>query len=294
MTKRDDDSQADMEVGMTTAERRRRRRRGGLRVPSDNVPRRTSTPPVAPVPEDPALAMSIAYSFTTESSEPIARPRDSVPGFESHEGMPTVIDPPSGPVEQADFEMKTREMTAVDLDELGLSEFAPGGVAMGRTTLRDMEPIAIPPSGDGEAVGGQRELTDPDAVEVDLDASGVEMDGVVDAGMTLDQETGDGRARRAPDVDADIELDSAEPTAIHPGPPAPPTELPARAEPPPLPRSSQVMLAVPAVPVIPVPMASEASGPRPMAPVSHEGSGPRPAPIAPGAGEAPYPRPVGH
>ena len=53
MTKRDDDSQTDMEVGMTTAERRRRRRRGGLRVPSDNVPRRNPTqpPPVAPVPD---------------------------------------------------------------------------------------------------------------------------------------------------------------------------------------------------------------------------------------------------
>ncbi len=68
MSKRDDDSQADMEVGMTTAERRRRRRRGGgLRVPSDNVPRRSTTPPVvALVPEDPALAMSIAYSFTED------------------------------------------------------------------------------------------------------------------------------------------------------------------------------------------------------------------------------------
>jgi hypothetical protein len=65
VTKRDDDSQADMEVGMTTAERRRRRRRGGgLRVPSDNVPRRSTPPVVAPVPEDPSLALSIAYSFS--------------------------------------------------------------------------------------------------------------------------------------------------------------------------------------------------------------------------------------
>ena len=89
MSKRDDDSQADMEVGMTTAERRRRRRRGGgLRVPSDNVPRsRTTTPPVvAPVPEDPSLAMSIAYSFTSEASEPVQRvssiaPHDEIPTF---------------------------------------------------------------------------------------------------------------------------------------------------------------------------------------------------------------------
>ena len=74
MSKRDDDSQADMEVGMTSAERRRRRRRGGgLRVPSDNVPRRTTPPVVPPVPEDPSLAMSIAYSFSNDGSEPVPR-----------------------------------------------------------------------------------------------------------------------------------------------------------------------------------------------------------------------------
>src|SRR5690349_2274683 len=104
---------------MTTAERRRRRRRGaGLRVPSDNVPRRSSPPVVAPVPEDPSLAMSIAYSFTSDASEPVPAP--------IHDGTdysePAVIDPVSGAIEQADFEMKTREMSAVDLEALGLSE----------------------------------------------------------------------------------------------------------------------------------------------------------------------------
>src|SRR3982750_4853237 len=97
MSKRDDDPSSDMEVGMTTAERRRRRRRGGsLRVPSDNVPRRSTTPPVvAPVPEDPSLAMSIAYSFSPEASDPMPRAtvETSAPSFENHEGMPTVIDP---------------------------------------------------------------------------------------------------------------------------------------------------------------------------------------------------------
>ncbi len=134
MSKRDDDSQADMEVGMTTAERRRRRRRGGgLRVPSDNVPRHTTTPPVVPpVPEDPSLAMSIAYSFSSEASEPI--PRVSMdPGSDSHsqpnfaepvspEAMRTFIDPPSSAVESVDFETKTREMAAVDLAALGLND----------------------------------------------------------------------------------------------------------------------------------------------------------------------------
>lgn len=139
MSKRDDDSgthsTSDMEAGMTTAERRRRRRRGGgLRVPSDNVPRRTTTPPVvAPVPEDPSLAMSIAYSFTSDGSEPVPRIDDlddhsrptTIPSFAdpiAPDSMSTVIDPPAAPVEGADFETQTREMSAVDLEALGLTD----------------------------------------------------------------------------------------------------------------------------------------------------------------------------
>ncbi|CAN5870315.1 hypothetical protein BH11MYX3_BH11MYX3_05590 [soil metagenome] len=193
-----------MEVGMTTAERRRRRRRGGgLRVPSDNVPRRTTTPPVvAPVPEDPSLAMSIAYSFTSDASEPVPRVvadavshsiPTSIPSFAdpvSPDQMSTVIDPPSGPVESADFEMKTREMNAVDLEALGLTE--PGSsnprVPMSRvqtepSPMRTVEvdvdmgeesgsaeaPMAaattpgLAPSGTGQTklMGAQRAHTDP-------------------------------------------------------------------------------------------------------------------------------------
>ena len=141
MSKRDDESggtaaATDMEVGMTTAERRRRRRRGGgLRVPSDNVPRRTNPAVVAPVPEDPSLAMSIAYSFSSDASEPVPRTtmESPIPRFDepmAPESMTTVIDPPGPPgapgqaVETQDFEMKTREMAAVDLEALGL--VAPG------------------------------------------------------------------------------------------------------------------------------------------------------------------------
>lgn len=163
MSKRDDDSGAhsasDMEAGMTTAERRRRRRRGGgLRVPSDNVPRRTTTPPVvAPVPEDPSLAMSIAYSFSSDASEPVPRlvpdgASQSVPSFAdpvAPDAISTVIDPPSAPVESADFEMKTREMTAVDLEALGLTEPGTSGARPAFTR------IATDPS--------------PSTVEVDLE-----------------------------------------------------------------------------------------------------------------------------
>lgn len=72
-----DDNNDEFEGGMTTAERRRRKRRGaGLRVPSDNVPRRNSNPVVAPVPENPNLAVSIAYSFSGDTAERINAPAD--------------------------------------------------------------------------------------------------------------------------------------------------------------------------------------------------------------------------
>jgi SAM-dependent methyltransferase len=210
VSKRDDDSQSDMEVGMTTAERRRRRRRGGgLRVPSDNVPRRATTPPVvAPVPEDPALAMSIAYSFTSEASDAIPRTtRDTpVPSFENHEAMPTVIDPVSGPVEQADFEMQTREMTAVDLEALGLAEV---GMSSASLPLQRISSPAIVPTmakpaeaPGAEARSQKRDSTDPvDDVDVEID-SGV--DGMGDAGATLDQDAVDDEA-----VEEDVEEEAA-------------------------------------------------------------------------------------
>lgn len=180
MSKRDDDSQADMEVGMTTAERRRRRRRGGgLRVPSDNVPRRTTPPVVPPVPEDPSLAMSIAYSFSSEASEPV--PRVSLdPGSGDHsqpnfaepmspDAMRTVIDPPSTPVESLDFEMKTREMAAVDLQALGLNDMTTTDPMLGQTLERSFD----------RTLDQRVETEKP--VDVDIDVQGLE-------GPTLDTE----------------------------------------------------------------------------------------------------------
>jgi SAM-dependent methyltransferase len=151
VAKRDEDSQSDMEVGMTTAERRRRRRRGGsLRVPSDNVPRtRAPTSPPPPRPEDPSLAMSIAYSFGNDSSSPIPRMVDEFDsGPIAPDGASTVIDPPavSPPPHDGgsvDFETKTREMSAVDLDALGLSDPS-STLRMERLSSPGMEMPATP------------------------------------------------------------------------------------------------------------------------------------------------------
>jgi SAM-dependent methyltransferase len=157
VSKRDEDS--DMEVGMTTAERRRRRRRGaGLRVPSDNVPRRAPTaPPVAPVPEDPALSMSIAYSFTNDASGPM-RTVDPV----APDAMPTLIEPPNGnAIESADFEMKTREMSAVDLKALGIDDpnSASTTLRMDRQADRQSAPKIV------------KEAERSDRMEVDVDVT---------------------------------------------------------------------------------------------------------------------------
>jgi SAM-dependent methyltransferase len=152
VSKRDEDSAADLEVGMTTAERRRRRRRGGsLRVPSDNVPRtRAPTAPPAPRPEDPALAMSIAYSFSNDASGPVPRSvgEDYESGPIAPEAAPTVIDPPAGSTAlndsvAVDFETQTREMSAVDLEALGLSETAGSTMRMERISSPG---LARPPS----------------------------------------------------------------------------------------------------------------------------------------------------
>ncbi len=141
---KNDDNNDDIDAGMTTAERRRRKRRGGgLRVPSDNVPRRNSAAVVAPVPEDPSLAVSIAYSFSGETSEPMMRvdasdiadaaARPSSPGFDPRMTVPGFVpsfDPVAPdaavtliePANDGAFESKTREMSVVDLESLGLQD----------------------------------------------------------------------------------------------------------------------------------------------------------------------------
>lgn len=124
MSKTPEETESEMEAGMTTAERRRRRRRGaGLRVPSDNVPRQNnSSPSVVPLPDDPSVA--IAYNApaggepTVVQSVEMLRPDPMAP-----EAVSTLIDPPGEQaIEEVSFESKTREMSAVDLEELGIAE----------------------------------------------------------------------------------------------------------------------------------------------------------------------------
>jgi SAM-dependent methyltransferase len=165
MSKGADDETSDMEEGMTTAERRRRRRRGaGLRIPSDNVPRQARTGPVnTPVPEDPSLAMSIAYAFTDDASGPnrvvdvnglddlddatsIAQAPDVKPDGSTPGAPDQVVDDvvPDG---------RTRQMAAVSLEALGLTsleeELASGNGASPETVDVDLDDV----SSDGDDFG---------------------------------------------------------------------------------------------------------------------------------------------
>jgi SAM-dependent methyltransferase len=220
-----------MEAGMTTAERRRRRRRGGgLRVPSDNVPRRTTTPPVvAPVPEDPSLAMSIAYSFGSDGSEPVQRidpsadsqPIPKMTDFGSPvapDGASTMIDPPTA--EESGFESKTREMSSVDLKALGLddpSSSNPGAAAASPGTTQPMHRIVAPqPAATDPGLGFKgRGVTEPSAPpdsEVSVDTGDIDVDiGGLDGPSTLDGEPPGAATGPVTKVAADSVPESFEP-----------------------------------------------------------------------------------
>jgi SAM-dependent methyltransferase len=167
VSKRPDENETptDMEAGMTTAERRRRRRRGaGLRVPSDNVPRRTPTQPpvVPPVPEDPNLAVSIAYSFGSDASGAVRGTTDEMPSVDGRPDTLTGDGPDVGDIiapeaqstvvdDDGPFEVKTREMTAVDLEVLGLEDPS-GGDGKAPRRSGPISPISSDPHGSMQSI----------------------------------------------------------------------------------------------------------------------------------------------
>jgi len=198
VSKGTDDETSDMEEGMTTAERRRRRRRGaGLRIPSDNVPRQSRTGPVsAPVPEDPSVAMSIAYSFSDDASGPnrvpdgvntlddlddatsIARPPE-VPPDGSVPGTPDRIEDPI--VDDVVPDGRTRQMAAVSLEALGLSsledELAAGNGASPETVdvdLDDDDDLSGDDFGESEVPIQRRPATIPPPVPMGATSKPVE------------------------------------------------------------------------------------------------------------------------
>ncbi len=205
----EDAAASDMEAGMTTAERRRRRRRGGgIRVPSDNVPRsRPATAPPPPRPEDPGLAMSIAYSFSQNAGDasgpvprsPIDRDRDG------HDASDATLSDPQSNGESTDFETKTREMTAVDLEALGLAEPSSSGNAIPR-------PVSSP---------GMPTFIERAASPLPTPLRDEDVDVMIDAGDTLDQPEipeSNRRAARQSDVPDAVVRDMPAATDAAPAP----------------------------------------------------------------------------
>jgi SAM-dependent methyltransferase len=183
----DEPASADFEEGMTTAERRRRKRRaGGLRVPSDNVPRRTSDAIVAPTPEDPEVAMSIAYSFSADASG--AHPRVVLPPPMAPEMQTTV---PGVAPTFASSDSTTRFPTAdpdqldgddgVDVEVVDI-DIDSGEIARGHRGRTEVMPIVAPAAMDTE-VGAMAAASNDDSegfetvtremAAVDLEALGL-------------------------------------------------------------------------------------------------------------------------
>jgi len=183
VTKRPDD-EPELDDGLTTSERRRRRKRTGIRIPSDNVPRRTgSQPVVAPVPEDPSLAVSIAYAFSDGTSAPVrAMPTGPMPeGLDelddqtSIANLGPVADEPSVPqlIDDVVPDGRTRQMAAISLEALGLSAFDPDGEPDGFSLTQPLEIVDVIPSTTGPMAAmrdaSSRITGEVDAVDIMVD-----------------------------------------------------------------------------------------------------------------------------
>lgn len=153
MTRRPDDGDGEGEDDPAAVERpRRRRRAGGLRIPSDNVPRHSgSQPVVAPVPEEPSLAVSIAYAFGDDASQPRLRVELDPDDTTAIGARPDGASPP--PFDDDEPDGRTRQMPAMNLEALGLTaEDDP-------FTTTHVGPPEPPPASDAI----------PEAVDVNLD-----------------------------------------------------------------------------------------------------------------------------
>lgn len=95
MSKRDEDAASDMEDGMTTSERQRRRRRGaGLRIPSDNVPRRPTGPETAAPVAESSLAVSPgSYALADEPAVTQRIRVDELPDIGEIEDATAIVRP---------------------------------------------------------------------------------------------------------------------------------------------------------------------------------------------------------
>lgn len=200
----------------STGERRRRRKRGGLRVPSDNVPRRNSKveeTPAPPEPEDPRLAVSVAYAFGANGEGEEAKSNgegDAVP-----EATPEAADtevmaaadtlpPPSAP------EPAAVEAVPEAVGSEPVAEAVPEAVPAA-PSVPEPPRAALPKP---KKPGGKRKVTDASKT-VEMPAVQLEALGLAASGDSVDI---------AFDEDADDE-----PTAVAvpiPKPDTPPQEVP--------------------------------------------------------------------
>ncbi|MBT8495438.1 MAG: methyltransferase domain-containing protein, partial [Deltaproteobacteria bacterium] len=146
-------------------QKRRRRKGGGLRVPSDNVPRKPQTPEIsAQSAEDPQLAVSVAYAFSDDEKgerqrldatipdDPDLEPGDAPAG--AGESVDIDVDDFEAEVEHDDEQTTITDMAAVEMEAEAEADAEPpsfgmAAVAAPLPTPSDDEP---PEEGSKEAV----------------------------------------------------------------------------------------------------------------------------------------------
>lgn len=272
MSKRPED-EAEGEDDAALTERPRRRRRGGaIRIPSDNVPRHSGSQPViAPVPEDPSLAVSLAYAFGDDASQP--RPR-----VDDDDATTIGARPEAAPLPVFDDivpDGRTRQMPVVNLEALGLSLDDDG------TAVTHVGPGETAPPAPAASV---------EAVDVDLDDDGGDDQAPVLVTAPVPRITDPELAAGDPAVVeaaslSDDDLEEVEDSAVGPAP-EPPRRFPDTLPPRPATVPPAVMAAGERT-TLPMPTAVEPveSAPSIIVSFSGTGSGPvalaTPPPVAP-------------
>ncbi len=144
---KDAEKQAELEAGKAAGERRPRKRRGGLRIPSDNVPRQAtdeiSVPEPPAVSDDPKLAVSVAVAFGSDGSGPSPAPVEA-------EEQTTVDDQDSG-AHEANGEDSAGIPLPVD-DELSEPEMIAGSEDEDEDEDEDFDDAATPPPTDRASI----------------------------------------------------------------------------------------------------------------------------------------------
>lgn len=196
MTKEANSKDTAERAGSEPGGRRRRRRRGGLRVPSDNVPRRARARSengeaqaeiAAPVPEDPKYAVSVAMAFTESGRAVVPRASsEPAPAMEPKAEAIAEVEAPSAEDEASPSDAGAEGLSdpgPADADAVAGAEESPDG-------QQQVEPEMLV----GAETAGDNEAEESAEAELLADAEELDPEVAADAEASADEAEADVRA----------------------------------------------------------------------------------------------------